>query len=368
MSNPVKTLWDEHGQAVWLDYIRRDLVAGDGLRRFIDEDGIRGVTSNPSIFAAAITGSDDYDRAVQDLLSASPGLSTDALYERLAVEDIRLAADRLSGVYEASDRGDGFVSLEVSPHLASDGQGTVEEARRLWRLVDRPNLMIKVPATAAGMSAVEALVSDGINVNVTLIFSLAHYDATVAAYLRGLESCREPERTVSVASFFISRVDTVVDARLEAIGGEDALALRGRAAVANAQRAYRRFREVFHGDAFASFRRRGARVQRPLWASTSTKNPDYPDTKYVSELVAEETVNTLPTSTIDAFRDHGTASPGLVATMADADRVCADLAELGVHLDRVTEELQVDGVAAFARSFDQLLEALGQRRAREVAS
>lgn len=366
--NPLRTLWDDFGQAVWLDYIERDLVQGGGLARLVAEDGIRGVTSNPSIFHQAITKGEAYDAVISTLLAERPGLSTEELYEALAIEDIRGAADVLRSTYEESGGADGFVSLEVSPHLAGDTAATVAEARRLWDAVARPNLMIKVPATAAGVPAVEQLIADGVNVNVTLMFSLADYEAVAAAYLRGVERSTDPARVASVASFFVSRVDTAVDGVLEEVGSKEALALRGRAAVANAGLAYRRFQEIFHGDRFAPLAARGARVQRPLWASTSTKNPAYPDVKYVEELVAAETVNTIPTSTLEAYRDHGAPGdalrPNLDRCAAELDRIRA----VGVDLDRVTQQLQVDGVAAFARSFDQLMVALDEARRIRAAS
>ncbi len=360
--NPLQRLWDEFGQAVWLDYIERDLVTGGGLGRLVAEDGVRGVTSNPSIFHKAITSGEAYAGAIQSLLSENPAISTTELYEALAIEDIRGAADVLRPVFDSSDGADGFVSLEVSPHLAHDTAGTVDEARRLWRQVDRRNLMIKVPATAAGLPAVEALIADGINVNVTLMFSLADYESVAASFLAGLERCAEPSRVASVASFFISRVDSVVDAQLEAMGSADALALRGTAAVANACMAYRRFSEIFHGDAFAPHRDRGAKAQRPLWASTSTKNPDYKDVKYVEELVGPETVNTIPTATLDAYRDHGRPSDALAEGMKTCGERLEALYRVGIDLGAVTDQLQVDGVAAFAASFDQLMAALEAAR------
>lgn len=361
--NPLRALWQDFGQSVWLDYIERGLVTDGGLARLVEDDGIRGVTSNPSIFHQAITKGDAYGAAIDALLGQRPRISTTELYEALVIEDIRGAADALRAVYDESGGSDGFVSLEVSPHLAADAAGTVEEARRLWREVARPNLMIKVPATAAGMPAVERLLADGVNVNVTLMFSLAHYEAVAAAFLRGLERAASPAGVASVASFFVSRVDTAVDAELEAIGTAEALALRGTAAVANAGLAYRRFLEIFHGDAFAALRRRGGRVQRPLWASTSTKNPSYPDLKYVEELVGPETVNTIPTATLDAYRDHGRPRNALAEAAAASAAALDRLHGLGIDLDRVTEQLQVEGVAAFARSFDQLMAALERARA-----
>jgi transaldolase len=366
--NPLKALWEEQGQAVWLDYIERGLVAGGGLRRLVAEDGVRGVTSNPSIFCKAITGGEAYRAIVERLLAEMPGISTPRLYETLVIEDIRLAADGLRGVYDDSDGGDGFVSLEVSPHFANDTPATVAEARRLWAAVDRPNLMIKVPATPAGIPAIEELIGDGINVNATLMFSIAHYEAVARAYIDGVGRCARPDTVASVASFFVSRVDTVVDAALEEIGTDEALALRGTAAVANACLAYRRFGELFHGAAFAPLADRGARVQRPLWASTSTKNPAYAETKYVDELIAPETVNTLPTVTLEAFRDRGRPQPGLERAMATADANLASLRDLGIDLGEVTEQLQVDGVKAFADSFDDLMAGLDADRSRRVAS
>jgi transaldolase len=360
--NPLQQLWQEHGQAVWLDYIERDLVTGGGLARMVAEDGVRGVTSNPSIFASAMTSSGAYDEQMTALLDDQPELSTAELYEALAISDIQAAADVLRPVYDEGGGGDGFVSLEVSPHLAHDTGGTIEEAHRLWRLVDRPNLMIKVPATAEGVPALEQLIADGVNVNATLIFSLDHYEGVAQAYLRGVQRCAEPTRVASVASFFVSRVDTKVDAILGELATERATALLGTAAVANAQLAYARFRELFHGADFEPLAARGVRVQRPLWASTSTKNPDYDDVKYVEELVGPETVNTIPTATLEAYRNHGRPGPTLEAGMATATQTLDSLQKLGISMDSITAELQVEGVAAFASSFDQLIAALGGAR------
>jgi transaldolase len=324
----------------------------------VEDDGVRGVTSNPSIFQKAIEGGDAYDAAVGDLLRRDPDISTVALYEALAIEDIQTAADVLRPVWNDSEGEDGYVSLEVSPHLARDTDGTVAEARRLWEAVDRPNLMIKVPATPEGIPAIEQLIGDGINVNATLIFSLAHYEDVACAYVRGLEACNEPGRVASVASFFVSRVDTRVDAALEALGTEEALGLRGKAAVANARLAYRRFEEIFRTEEFDALAQRGARVQRPLWASTSTKNPSYRDVIYVEELIGRDTVNTLPVATLEAFRDHGVPRVSIAEDLEGAQATFARLADLGIDLDAVTEQLQEDGVAAFADAFDQLLAAL----------
>jgi transaldolase len=322
--NPLKRLWEEQGQAVWLDFIERSLLSTGRLARLVAEDGVRGVTSNPSIFQNAIEGSDAYDEAVNTLLQGDEKLSTTDLYEALAIADIQAAADVLRFLWEESGGSDGFVSLEVSPHLARDSEGTVEEARRLWTTVARPNLMIKVPATEEGIPAIHQLIADGINVNATLI----------------------------------SRVDSKVDAALDAIGTPEALALRGKTAVANAKLAYRRFEELFRGETFSRLAEKGARVQRPLWASTSTKNPAYPDVIYVDELIGADTVNTLPVATLDAYRDHGDPRASLGVNVAEADGLFASVSEQGIDLDAITETLQVEGVAAFARSFDQLLAAL----------
>ncbi len=358
----ITRLWREHGQAIWLDFIRRDLLASGGLARLAADDGIRGVTSNPSIFQQAIAGSHEYDQAIEDELRRRPGVGTEGLYEALAIADIRQAADVLRPVYEESGGSDGFVSLEVSPRLAADSAATVAEALRLWREVARPNLMVKVPATDAGVVAIEALLAESVNVNATLIFSLRHYQGVAHAYLRGLERAAAPDRVASVASFFVSRVDSSVDAELERLATPEALASRGQAAVANAAVAYRMFRDLFHGQPFGALARRGARVQRPLWASTSTKNPAYRDVKYVEELIGPETVNTVPLATLDAFRDHGRPQPGLEAALTSCDAALARLERLGVDLAAVTERLQVDGVAAFAASFETLLQALDARR------
>jgi transaldolase len=361
--NPLQRLWQEQRQAVWLDYIERDLLTGRGLARLVADDGVRGVTSNPSIFQKAIEGGGPYDEAVTALLAGEPEMTTVALYEALAIDDIQGAADILGPVWKESEGADGFVSLEVSPHLARDTEGTVAEAKRLWQAVDRPNLMVKVPATADGIPAIESLIRDGINVNATLMFSLADYESVATAYLRGLEANPKPSAVASVASFFVSRVDTKVDAQLETIGTPEALALRGRAAIANAKLAYRRFAELFGADSFAALSSQGAKVQRPLWASTSTKNPDYRDVIYVEELIGPDTVNTLPVATLDAFRDHGELRASLLEDVTGADRAFAELAAVGVDIDAITTELQIEGVAAFAKSFDQLLGALDEARA-----
>ncbi|MEN8162641.1 MAG: transaldolase [Acidobacteriota bacterium] len=360
--NSLKALWADHGQAVWLDFIQRSLVEGGGLARLVEEDGVRGVTSNPSIFKNAITGTDEYDEQVDAVLRRYPEATAVEVYEELAVTDIRAAADVLRPVYDASGGSDGFVSLEVAPDLAHDTTGTIADARRLWAWVGRPNLMIKVPATAEGMGAIEALIADGINVNATLMFSMDDYEAVAQAYVRGLGRCSDPSKVASVASFFVSRVDTAVDAQLEAVGTPEALALRGKAAIANACLAYRRFGEIFNGGpTFEALRSRGAQVQRPLWASTSAKNPAYPDVLYVEELVGPQTVNTIPAGTLDAYRDHGSPRNALLEGMETADGVMEGLQTHGIDLKAVTMKLQHDGVAAFAGAFDDLLASLAEK-------
>jgi transaldolase/transaldolase/glucose-6-phosphate isomerase len=354
--NPLKQL-QEHRQSIWLDYIRRTLITSGQLKALIDDDGLRGMTSNPTIFEKSISGTTDYDASLRRILETGPR-RVEGVYEALAVEDIRMAADALRPVYDGTGGADGYVSLEVSPKLANDTEATVAEARRLWQMVNRPNLMVKVPGTPAGVPAFEALIAGGVNVNVTLMFSLKHYEDVAWAYIRGLERCAQPQRMASVASFFVSRVDTVVDQSLDANGSPGALALRGKTAVANAKLAYRRFEEIFYGDSFAGLRKRGARVQRPLWASTSTKNPSYRDVFYVEELIGPDTVNTLPPATLEAFRDHGVVRNTLSAGVDEARKHIEALTGFGIDLGAITERLQVDGVAAFTQSYEALLESL----------
>jgi transaldolase len=354
------------GQSIWLDFIRRKLITSGELKQMV-RDGISGITSNPSIFQKAIAQSDDYNQALEAILGSDPDAGVEAIYERLAVEDIRMAADTLRPVYEETKARDGFVSLEASPYLAYDTEATIAEARRLWQLVDRPNLMIKVPATPQGIPAIEALTAQGINVNITLMFSLKHYEAGSQAYIRGVARSPQPERVASVASFFVSRVDTYTDRELEKIGTDEALALRGRAAIANSKLVYRRFREVFLGSDFARGRKSGARFQRVLWGSTSTKNPAYSDVKYVEGLIGPDTVNTLPPETIDAFRSHGQAQRTVDEGLDEAEEALANLGKLGVDLELIMERLQQDGVKAFSDSFDQLLGTLEERRKSWIA-
>ncbi len=347
------------GQHLWLDNLSRTLLREGALQKLVEEDGIDGVTSNPAIFQKALAES-PYYRDDLDKLLAQP-LSAEERYEALVIPDIRAACDVLRPVFESSAGDGGYVSLEVSPRLAHDEEATVLAARRLSRLVDRPNLLVKVPATPAGVLALERLTAEGLNVNATLMFSLAHEKAVSQAYIRGarrwLEAGGEPRRLKSVASIFMSRVDTLVDKRLEALGG-DALALRGKSAGAVARRCYRHYLDAFHGEAFAGLARAGVRPQWPLWASTGTKNPDYSDVLYVEPLIGPETVNTMPDATLAAFRDHGHASPNIQQGMDEADELERRLSGLGIDLDEVGEELQTEGVRLFAEAFDKLLAPL----------
>ncbi len=360
--NPLLELRNQ-GQSIWLDYISRGLIASGGLRSLIENDGLRGVTSNPSIFEKAIDAGTDYDTRFQELVARNPQLGAKDIYDELVIEDVRSAADALRLRYEEEGGADGFVSLEPPPQTTRDTAAILAEARRLWRAVGRPNLMIKVVATPEGIKAVDTLISEGINVNITLMFSMRHYEAVAGAYIRGLERCRQPEKVASVASFFVSRVDTQVDKALEAKGTSEALALRGKIAVANAKLVYRRFREIFHGNAFSAIRKRGARAQRPLWASTSTKNPNYPDVLYVEELIGPETVNSLPLATLEAFRDHGRVRGATVLEdWTNAEQELGALADLGIDLNAITERLQVDGVELFAEAYRKVIAALEKKR------
>jgi len=348
------------GQAVWIDYIKRSFITSGGLQNWIDQ-GARGVTSNPTIFDRAISGSSDYDADLQRLARTS--LTTEEIYEALALEDIARAAELLRPVYEATQGLDGYVSLEVSPKLAHDTAGTIAEARRLFTTLARPNVLIKVPATPAGLPAIQALIGEGINVNVTLIFSLEQYEAVAEAYISGLEkraaAGQELGRVASVASLFVSRLDTAVDRELEQLGRAD---LQGKAAVANAKMVYARFKELFGGERWQRLARLGARVQRPLWASTGTKNPCYSDTLYVDSLIGPDTVNTMPPETLQAFLDHGRVALTVEEGLEEARAHLALLADVSVDLPAIMQRLQDDGVAAFAKSFDSLLASIAAKR------
>lgn len=359
MSNRIQQL-NDLGQSVWYDFIRRDMLRTGELKQLV-ETGITGVTSNPAIFEKAISGSTEYDEALVGLVEQ--GFDVEVLFETLAVEDIQGAADVLRTVYDGTDRRDGYVSLEVSPELADDTEATVRAARRLWKAVNRPNLMIKVPGTEAGFPAVETLIREGINVNVTLLFALEAYEKAAGAYIAGLEGRRRDGGDISgvasVASFFVSRVDTAVDKILDEkakAGHADLKALTGKAAVANAKLAYEVYGRIFGADRFRALE--GARVQRVLWASTSTKNPAYRDVIYVEELIGPDTVNTVPPKTLEAFEAYGEVRQTLTEGVAGAHEFLARLRDAGVDMREVTDQLLADGVDAFKKPFRSLLREL----------
>ncbi len=371
--NPLKGL-QEYGQSVWLDYIRRGLITSGELHRLIQEDGIRGLTSNPSIFEKAISGSTDYADEIKQL-SGQADIEPMALYERMAIRDIQDAADLMRPVYEETGKRDAYVSLEVSPRLAHDTEATIAEARRLWSAVARDNLMIKVPATPEGLPAIRQLISEGINVNVTLLFSQRVYERVAETYIAGLRAFSvaggDVGKVASVASFFVSRIDTAIDAivasRLKnATAAEERArlnAIAGRIAIANAKLAYRRYKEIYSGKVWRTLAAKGARTQRLLWASTSTKNPSYSDIMYVAELIGADTVNTIPPATLDAFRDHGWVRPSLEENIEDARFRMNALAQSGISIDAVTDQLLKDGVRLFAEDFEKLLAAVAKAQA-----
>ena len=350
-----------HGQSVWLDFIRRDMLTSGELASHVS-NGIRGLTSNPTIFQQAIALSDAYDNQIRTITTTRPTITTLEVFERLAVQDIQNAADVLRPIYDASNGEDGFVSLEVSPHLAYDTAGTISEAKRLWEWVNRPNLMIKVPATNEGIPAFEELISSGLNINVTVLFALDYYQRVAQAYVRGLSRAQNPGSIASVASFFVSRVDSATDTALGKVGTDQALALQGTIAVANAKLAYRRYGEIFASKDFAEVAARGGKPQRVLWASTSTKNPKYSDLLYVNSLVGANTVNTMPPITLNAFRDHGIIDGTALTTAIDEaeDRI-SSLSSLDIKFKKITDDLTEEAVTKFAESFDDLLTTLSQK-------
>ncbi len=359
------------GQSVWLDYIRRNIIANGNLKRMVQEDGLGGVTSNPAIFEKAIAGSDDYTDMLAQL--AKQKLDPKTVFERLAVRDIQDAADILRPVYDQTQRRDGYVSLEVSPHLAKDTQGTLDEARRLWKDVGRPNVMIKVPATPEGIPAIQQLLTEGLNINITLLFAQEAYVRVAEAFLKGLEDRAAKGGDIghvgSVASFFISRIDSMIDKMLEERLGKASTTeekarlngLMGKVAIANGKQTYQRYLDLFSGPRWEALAKKGAKTQRVLWASTSTKNPKYRDVLYVEELIGKDTVNTMPPATFDAFKDHGRARATLVEDLDGAGRVMQDLAKVGISMTDVTGKLLDEGVRLFSEPFDKLLETVSRQ-------
>ena len=365
--NPLKDLLS-YGQSMWLDYIRRDLFTTDKLKTMIEEDGLRGMTSNPAIFEKAIADSSLYDDILHSL--ASQKISATAKFEQIAIRDIRDAADALRGVYETSNYHDGYVSLEVSPYLANQTQETLDEARRLWKTVQRDNVMIKIPGTTAGIPAIRQAIGEGININVTLLFAQEVYEKVAEQYVAGLEDLEgrggNLKKMAGVASFFISRIDTLVDSLLNeklkntSDAGQQALlkSLLGKVAIANGKLTYQKYQRIFSGPRWEKLAAKGAQTQRVLWASTSTKNPNYRDVIYVEELIGPDTVNTMPPATIDAFREHGKLRNSLTEDIPGAQKTMDDLAKAGISMKEVTDKLTVDGVKLFSDAFDKLLAAV----------
>ena len=368
--NPLKQLLN-YGQAMWLDYIRRDLFSSGKLKQMIADDGLRGMTSNPSIFEKAIADSSLYDDQLKSL-AAQKNLDATGRYEQIAIRDIQSAADTLRPVYEQSNFRDGYVSLEVSPYLARKTQETIDEARRLWKTVQRDNVMIKIPGTAEGIPAIRQAIGEGININVTLLFAQEVYEKVAEAYIAGVEDFAKRggnlKKMAGVASFFISRIDTLIDSMLnerikKASDGSEEVRLKsllGKVAIANGKLTYKRYQHLFSGPRWEALAAKGAQTQRVLWASTSTKNPNYRDVIYVEELIGPDTVNTMPPATIDAFRDHGRLRNSLTEDTAGAQKVMDDLARSGISMKEVTDKLTDDGVKLFADAFDKLLAAVAK--------
>jgi transaldolase len=362
-TNTIKALLSE-GQSVWQDDISRDMLQSGLLQQRIDEIGIRGVTSNPSIFQKAIATGEAYDGDITLLLGKN--MDTAEIFQTLAVKDIQDACDLFRPIYDESNGEDGFVSIEVLPSLARDTEGTLQNARILWNAVDRPNLMVKVPGTDEGAPAIEELLYEGLNINITLLFSIANYERVAKAYISALTrrqaEGKPVDRIASVASFFVSRVDTAADKKLDEIGTPEAQALKGKVAVANAQLAYEKFLELFGGSEFEPLKSAGAKVQRPLWASTGTKNKEYSDVLYVETLIGPDTVNTMPVATIEAFLDHGTVKRTVDADLAAAHKVAEELEKVGIALDEITAQLETDGIDIFIKSYDDLLAGVEAKR------
>jgi transaldolase/glucose-6-phosphate isomerase len=368
-ANPLKGLLT-YGQSPWMDYVRRDLLTSGQLKKYIDNDGLRGMTSNPAIFEKAITGSNLY----ADIMTSPEAKKLDAngIFEKIAFRDVQNACDIFKPVYTESKRRDGYVSLEVSPFLGFDTQASLAEARRLWKAVDRPNVMIKIPGTPEGVPAIRQALEDGININITLLFAQSAYEKVAEAFLSALEARaakgQDISHIASVASFFVSRIDTLVDGTLDeklkitSDAGQKALfeSIRGKVAIANARLTYKKYQELFSGPRWNALAAKGAQTQRLLWASTSTKNPKYRDVVYVEELIGADTVDTIPPATFDAFRDHGKLRPSLTENVEGAAKTMADLAEAGISMKEVTDKLMIDGVKLFSDAFKTLLDAVGK--------
>ncbi len=364
-SNPLVRLAD-YDQSPWYDNIQRAMILNGELQRLIEEDGLKGMTSNPAIFQKAMTGSSDYDTSLEKLLTNNNGLDAKSLFFALAIEDIQMAADAFKGVYEESDHKDGYISLEVSPDLANNTEATIKEALELVERVKRPNLMIKVPATLEGLPAIEELTYQGVNINATLLFSVDRYLAVNDAYIKGLErrhaEGKDVHNIASVASFFVSRVDSAVDKALGGLDGQEVSHLKSKAAIANAKLAYLSYKDFYEDIRFEALKAAGARPQRLLWASTGVKDPALKDTLYIDELIGPNTVSTIPPATFVAFREHGVLNDTLEADIDQAKAVLAGLAELDINLQSITDELEVQGVKLFADAFTQLLEAIDAKR------
>lgn len=367
-ANPLKGLL-AYGQSVWMDYIRRDLLTGGGLKKFIAEDGLRGMTSNPTIFEKSITGSNLYN----DILNSPEAKSLNAkqLFEKIAIRDVQDACDIFRPVYDESKHRDGYVSLEVSPYLANDTNGTMEEARRLWKAVNRPNLMVKVPGTPEGIPAIRQLLEEGLNINITLLFAQSTYEKVAEAFIAALEARAAKGQSInhiaSVASFFVSRIDTLIDGKIDAMlktatGDTKALleSIHGTIAIANAKVTYKKYQELFGGPRWKALAAKGAQTQRLLWASTSTKNPKYRDVLYVEELIGADTVDTIPPATFDSFRDHGKLRNSLTEDVPGAARHMENLAKAGISMKEITDQLVADGVRLFGEAFTTLLAATGK--------
>ena len=358
MSN-LQKLYEEHGQSPWLDNVRRDWLLDGTVDRWL-ERGVRGITSNPTIFQKAVAGGDTYDAQIGEL--AGQGRPVDEIYWEVVITDVSAALDRFARLYADSNGGDGFVSLELAPDLARDTQGSIEAAKQFHARISRPNLLVKIPGTAEGIPAIRESIAAGRNINITLLFSVERYGEVIEAYQAGLEQYGgDLSQVHSVASFFLSRVDTEVDRRLEAIGTGEALALRGKAAVAQAKVAYQLFRDRFSTPRWHELSERGARVQRPLWASTSTKNPEYSDLLYVDTLIGPDSINTMPEQTLDAFDDHGTLRRTIDTGVEDARTHLDRLAEMGIDMEDVARTLEEEGVAAFAKSFDEMMSTVAAK-------